>query len=118
MIRINTFHVLALAASLFAVGCTQSTQTGDVAQQDDDLNGAHLVNVYGSTENGTANGTGIGDVPATAAHPTSRLGPHPDPWTGDPNGPHPDPWSGRGGDGNPSPAPNPGDPTNPTNPQK
>lgn len=118
MIRIIDIRKLALVAalaSLGAVGCTQNVTDGTTTQ-DDEIRRTTVVDVSGSNGGGAT--TGIGDLPATAAHPTTRLGPHPDPWQGDDgNGPHPDPWSGRSGDGNGSGSgsgnPKPGDPSNP-----
>lgn len=121
MIRIIDLRSLGLLAALTAfcalngVACTQNV-TDDTNTQDDEIRRTVMVDVSGSTNGGAT--TGIGDVPATAAHPTTRLGPHPDPWTDDPNGPHPDPWSGRSGDGSgsgngTSGNPGPSDPSNP-----
>jgi hypothetical protein len=102
IIDIRKLALLAAIAALGAVGCTQNVTDG-TSTQDDEIRRTTVVDVSGS------NG-------GTAAHPTTRLGPHPDPWQGDDgNGPHPDPWSGRSGDGSGSGSgnPKPGDPRNP-----
>lgn len=125
MIRIIDIRSLVLLAGLTVFGapnlmaCTQNT-TDDTETQDDELRPSESVEVSQNNGNGSAR---LNGVPATVAHPTTRLGPHPDPWVpGDDNGPHPDPWSGRSGDGSNTgtgtgtgtgTTPKPGDPSNP-----
>lgn len=107
MIRnLSIRHLVSVVFVFFAVGCAGVDGSGqtDVGQNDDDLQGEHVVDV---AKAGSATGADLLAADAPSAHPNTRFGPHPDPWTGgpeDPSGPHPDPWAQSS---RPAPAPTP-----------
>ncbi len=98
MIRINIRYLAVLAAAL-AVGCSQNVGGNDDGQKDVVLPHTQVVDVSGSVAAESGTNDAIDVPPAAAGMPTRRLGPSPDPWSGQGEGPSPDPWGQRGGDG-------------------